>query len=336
MTKVSIIIPVYNAEEYLERCLDSVVNQTLEDIEIICVNDCSTDNSIEILNEYAKKDSRIKVIDCKSNGGESKARNIGLDNATGEYLAFVDNDDTVDLNFYEKLYILAKNNNLDIAKGNSNEFDYNNELKNNSYNEIIEKNNNDKFFFVTHWWTAIYKKTLINSNNIRFLENVILGGDIIFLNQVLLKSTSFDVIDDVFYTHHLRKNSGDSEHLSINKINSAIYAYSTIIKNLVNNKLLVSDIGLGYATAYYLGGIYTRFFHNNTTEARQICKQNTIEMYKLVKEIPYFNENFEKLLPEILYLLKKNDLNCLDEITSREPISFIEKLRYRQKLRLMK
>ena len=83
-TKVSVIIPVYNAKDYLRRCLDSIVNQTLSDIEIICVNDCSTDNSLEILNEYAKKHSNIKVIDCKINSGESKARNIGLENAAGE------------------------------------------------------------------------------------------------------------------------------------------------------------------------------------------------------------------------------------------------------------
>ena len=84
MPKVSVIIPVYNAQDYLGRCLDSVCNQTLKDIEIICVNDCSKDNSLNILNEYAEKYPNMKVIDCKVNGGESVARNIGLDNATGE------------------------------------------------------------------------------------------------------------------------------------------------------------------------------------------------------------------------------------------------------------
>ena len=83
MTNISVIIPIYNAHGYLERCLNSIVNQTLRNIEFICVNDCSTDNSLEILNRFAIKDKRIKVINCKVNGGESKARNIGLDNATG-------------------------------------------------------------------------------------------------------------------------------------------------------------------------------------------------------------------------------------------------------------
>ena len=124
MPKISIIIPVYNAEEYLKRCLNSIVNQTLKDIEIICVNDCSIDNSLEILNSYAQRDNRIKVIDCKTNGGESKARNIGLDNSTGEFLAFVDNDDELDLDFYEKLYKKAIEENADIAKAEVHIIDY--------------------------------------------------------------------------------------------------------------------------------------------------------------------------------------------------------------------
>ena len=104
MSKVSVIIPVYNAEKYLKKCLDSVINQTLPDIEIICVNDCSKDSSLNILKEYSLKDERIKIIDCEQNGGESVARNIGIDNASGDYLAFVDNDDVIDLDFFEKLY----------------------------------------------------------------------------------------------------------------------------------------------------------------------------------------------------------------------------------------
>ena len=104
MPKISVIIPVYNVEKYLPKCLDSLINQTLSDIEIICINDCSTDNSLEILEEYASKDERIKIIDLKENQGAAAARNKGLEIAKGEYLGFVDPDDYVDLNFYEELY----------------------------------------------------------------------------------------------------------------------------------------------------------------------------------------------------------------------------------------
>ncbi len=101
--KISVIVPVYNVEKYLKECLDSIINQTLSDIEIICVNDGSTDNSLKILEEYALKDKRIKIIN-KENGGLSSARNAGLDVAKGKYLHFVDSDDYLDLKCYEKLY----------------------------------------------------------------------------------------------------------------------------------------------------------------------------------------------------------------------------------------
>ena len=109
MPKVSIVIPTYNVEQYLKECLDSVINQTLKDIEIICVDDGSTDNSGKILDEYAAKDSRIKVIH-KENGGYGKAMNVGIDNATGEYIGIVEPDDYIEFDMYETLYINAKKN----------------------------------------------------------------------------------------------------------------------------------------------------------------------------------------------------------------------------------
>ena len=107
MNKVSIIVPVYNIEKYLAKCLDSLINQTLEDIEIICVNDGSTDNSAEILNEYAQKDCRIKIIN-QDNAGLSAARNTGINAANGEYIGYVDSDDWIDLNFTKSCIMRQK------------------------------------------------------------------------------------------------------------------------------------------------------------------------------------------------------------------------------------
>ncbi len=112
MAKISVVIPVYNSEKYIEKCIKSLVNQTLKDIEIICVNDGSSDNSRKLLENFA--DSRIKIID-KKNGGQSSARNIGLDIAQGEYIGFIDSDDWVDADYYEKLYNAAKKYDADIA-----------------------------------------------------------------------------------------------------------------------------------------------------------------------------------------------------------------------------
>ena len=117
MKKLSVIIPVYNVAEYLAECLTSVCNQTLTDIEIICVNDGSTDNSGDILQDFAKQDTRIQIIN-QENAGLSAARNTGLKYATGEYITFLDSDDWIALDYYETLYKSAKENDADIAVGN--------------------------------------------------------------------------------------------------------------------------------------------------------------------------------------------------------------------------
>lgn len=120
MPKVSIIIPVYNTEKHLRECLNSVVNQTLKDIEIIIINDCSTDNSKSIINEYLNNYfSMIKYIESGVHIGQGNARNIGISKATGDYIGFVDSDDFVDLNMYSDLYNAALNSNYpEIASGN--------------------------------------------------------------------------------------------------------------------------------------------------------------------------------------------------------------------------
>lgn len=112
--KISIIIPVYNTEKYLRKCLESVVNQTLKDIEIICVNDGSTDNSLKILEEFARLDKRI-ILKSQKNKGQAFARNLGLDIAKGEYIGFVDSDDWIDLDYFEKMYAAAKKHNADLT-----------------------------------------------------------------------------------------------------------------------------------------------------------------------------------------------------------------------------
>ena len=114
MIKISIIVPIFNVENYIERCLNSLINQTLKEIEIICINDGSTDNSLNILQKYQKKDCRITIINHE-NRGIGYVRNEGVKNAKGEFLGFVDPDDWVDLNYFEKLYAAAKRHDADIA-----------------------------------------------------------------------------------------------------------------------------------------------------------------------------------------------------------------------------
>ena len=177
MAKVSVIVPVYNVEKYLKRCLDSLINQTLSDIDIICINDGSKDSSLQILEQYAQKDSRI-VIYNQENSGLSVARNTGLEHASGEYIGFVDSDDWVDLDFYEKLYNSAKNNNADIAvadfiREHTNKKPKRLKLK----EEKIYTTPEDKFMICkVHRegcvWNKIYRTEFIHSINLKFVPKM--------------------------------------------------------------------------------------------------------------------------------------------------------------------
>ena len=122
---ISVIIPVFNTEKYIGNCINSVIAQTLKDIEIICVNDCSADNSLEILQNFAKKDNRIKIIDLKENKGVSNARNTGIDLAQGEYIYLIDSDDWLDTNYLEEMLkkIKETKSNVIINANFVNEYD---------------------------------------------------------------------------------------------------------------------------------------------------------------------------------------------------------------------
>ncbi len=183
MCKVSIVVPIYNVTEYVSKCLESLLCQTLEDIEIICVNDCTLDNSMDIVKTYQKSDSRIVVIDHEYNRGLSAARNTGLDHAKGQYIAFVDSDDWVACSFIEKMYNKAIENQVDIVlntniqktfkDGRTNEhFEWHGYMKQCEIGELL-----DSSFSIanTHCMTAahIYKKTLLDKHNLHFPEGYI-------------------------------------------------------------------------------------------------------------------------------------------------------------------
>lgn len=179
MPKVSIVIPTYNVENYLCECMESVVNQTLRDIEIICINDGSTDGSLKILREYADRDERVILID-KKNEGYGVGMNTGMDIATGEYIGIVEPDDFVPLTMYEDLYNIAKENELDFVKADFYRFTrdertgklnlvYNRlDSSGENYNQVIcpfEKPYVTKFIMNT--WSGIYRRKFIEEHRIR-------------------------------------------------------------------------------------------------------------------------------------------------------------------------
>lgn len=213
MIKVSIVVPVYNVEEYLRVCLESLIGQTLKDIEIICVNDGSTDNSLSILKEYADKDSRIVIID-QANQGQSVARNNALKIAKGEYIGFVDSDDWVDLNFFEKLYNEAVKNDCDIAAGgiarnkNDGELDFVDISFKNSkiYTKTPDKYKITKVAKTAYVWNKIYKKELLDKLKLDF-EPDRYYEDMMFSHRVLHKSGRLVTVPGVYYHYRFNPSS---------------------------------------------------------------------------------------------------------------------------------
>lgn len=198
MVKVSVVIPVYNVEKYLADCLDSIVNQTLDDIEIICINDGSTDDSLKILNEYAERDDRISVY-SQENGGHAVATNRGMDLATGDYLFLMDSDDIVDVKALELSYDAAIEKDVDFVlfkvinyddendRYYESEFYSMNKLAKKVGDNIFNYKDAGKLMFKTCVtpWSKLYRRDFIMDNNIRFPEGLIFEDNVFFFNAML-------------------------------------------------------------------------------------------------------------------------------------------------------
>lgn len=204
MVRVSVIIPVYNVEKYLERCLKSVVEQSLKDIEIIVVNDGSTDGSGAICEKFAKSDNRIKIINQK-NKGIGSARNTGMKSASGEYIGFVDSDDWIDSDFFEKLYDTAQEYGADIA--------YADFIRKGKYKHKIRMGIREKKVSVDIYdkmkhcrnltlgcvWNKIYKRDLIESNGLSFPEGRLFEDGIFSMQAIYYANRTVSVPDTYYY-----------------------------------------------------------------------------------------------------------------------------------------
>lgn len=253
MTKISIVVPVYNVEKYLGECLESIVKQTLKDIEIICVNDGSTDNSLDIIKAFAQNDERIKIID-KKNSGYGDSMNKGIKAATGEYIGIIESDDFVDADMFKSLYTLAKENDCDIVKSDW----YNYWTK----GSIKEKNGRVKDFNakVTNvkehpeiltlqptLWSAIYKKQLIS--NIKFLTTPGASYQDTSVSFKLFASAHKILFTNKAYVYYRQ----DNVNSSINNPAKALYVceeYDEIdkflsqhkdIKDIINTQKLIAQ-----------------------------------------------------------------------------------------------
>ena len=216
MSKISVIVPVYNVEKFIRRCLDSIINQTMKDLEIILVDDGSTDNSGVICDEYAKLDNRITVIH-KENGGVSSARNRGLDVATGEWIAFVDSDDYIEEDMYEVLYKTATEKNVDICacffkyltvenkilfNPTQEQLDMNGKYNSKEFLELIYKDEYMNGICVSSW-NKIYKKNVFR--NLRFKTKICEDDEL--ANNLYIKDIDIFLLNDGGYIYVQNINS---------------------------------------------------------------------------------------------------------------------------------
>lgn len=234
---VSIIIPAYNCEKYISKCINSVVNQTYKNIEIIIIDDGSKDNTLEICSNFSKKNKKIKVF-SKENGGVSSARNLGLSKAKGEFINFIDSDDYVEINYIEKLVENLLNTNSDISVCGFVDEDlegislhYSENKSNFSYGV---KDFKEDYFIPYVCWQILFKKELLYRGNKRILfnEKVYIKEDLSFIYQLTSNSEQISIIPDVLYHSVNREDSLSNKALTVqefDKYYTSLIAYEEMI-----------------------------------------------------------------------------------------------------------
>lgn len=283
MTKLSIIIPYRNVEKYISKCLSTVLYQSLEDIEVICINDASEDNSREIVRQYAQKDKRILMLETNHESGQSYARNIGLEIASGEYVGFVDSDDWIELDMFEKLYNKAKSTDADITMCQAQLFDdktqetYSNDyylLKplekfgestfnpNETKDEILDIN--------VVLWNKIYKKEFLDRLQVRFAEGFIYE-DMPFFFETFLKAEKVNILWEKLY--YYRQNR----------------TFSTMQKS---NKKVYDRVDMSARTYEVLK--QTPFFEEKKGDILRWVVDDIFHRYTLLDDI-YYEEYYKKM-----------------------------------------
>ena len=221
MLKVSIIIPIYNVEQYLPKCLESVINQTYKNLEIICVNDCSPDGSLKICQGYAQKDSRIKLINREQNGGLSAARNSGLEVASGEYVYFIDSDDYIDSDYIEKMVSEAVKNNAKVVlntnilyKINGRESQHMPELTKNNISNVFLPANECVWNVIWNAVSYLWQKSFLDNINVRFPEGYV-------IEDMYFQAITFVQLDKVYVMrgsayHYVARDGSIMENFKTN------------------------------------------------------------------------------------------------------------------------
>ena len=255
---VSIIIPVFNVEDYLPDCLSSIINQTYKNIEIICINDGSTDSSLKILENYSKKDARIKIINQK-NSGVCAARNNGLERASGDYIVFCDSDDKLAKNLIEKITDEFDKKNCDIVcYGHSVFVDEKCVYENNRELEQIINYNREKDIinFQVYIWNKAYRKEFLDKNHLRFKLGLKCAEDLVFTLSALFCGAKYSYISESLYYYRANRE-GNTTWKNINGVENDLLSLRTLVnsdlykKQSLKTKILTVNHFIGGSINYY-------------------------------------------------------------------------------------
>ena len=321
MPTFSIIVPVYNVEKYLPKCLDSLVNQTYSDIEIICINDGSPDNSLSILEEYAKNDNRIKIIN-QENQGVSVARNVGIDNATGDYIIFVDADDWIELNACEILSTkLSEQPDIICFKYNVNKKIKNKITKSKNLNykytkidTILEFNSHYKNIINDMGnlmcCGRIYRTEFIKNNKIYYPENITVLEDAIFCIKNFLYNPKVLFFNEYLYNYLINVENSLTKQNIIKKLQQIekVHAY---IKEIIDTCSLnyLKEYTYNYFLRYLLYMWNDAYFSEHKKYYLDIlsyymneCKNNCFETFVIIDDQKMFKRNLLCIKKQILVL----------------------------------
>ena len=278
---ISIIVPVYNVEQYLDKCLDSLTNQTYKNLEIILIDDGSTDSSGKKCDEWKQKDTRITVIH-KQNSGVSSARNMGLNKSTGTYVIFIDSDDYCDIKMIEKLYFLIKKYNSEMAIC-SFYYLYDNYLKEAKKLKNLLKMNKTTFldninqdYYKGYLWNKLLKKELLK--NLQFDENKYICEDMFFVINYLENCNNIIYTDQSLY-YYRQNNNSVMHNMNLNKVYHHVKSLDeiiTLIKERYHSKIYYS---LEVENIYIASNLKYYIKKNNKNDERIIFINNTIRKY---------------------------------------------------------
>lgn len=299
--RISVIVPVYNVAKYLDRCVFSILHQTFTNFELLLVDDGSTDESRNICDRYAEQDDRVRVFH-KVNGGVSSARNLGLDNALGIWITFIDSDDWVEHNYLENL-VANMQNHIDLVITG-----YDNVSENVNKGRVVIDYN---LLFLgdvrcyTVPWGKLYRANVIKNNHIRFLEKMKLGEDTVFLWTYMLYTDSVCCVNELGYHYEADVSFSLSKRLF--PIDNELFAYEQIIGNmlkLIAVKNIIEEKALERLTmfkVYFIKRVLDALYHNDVRRRDRLIIMRKVDVDLYSSKL--YPTSYREYI--FVYLLKK-------------------------------